>query len=88
MASFVPNNRKKIEHLKAQEDCFKRLMQRGATADELLAVAAKVRDARIRVLRSRQNELNPLEEVAFQNLKAKIAATQETTAEEILDEFL
>jgi hypothetical protein len=87
MASFVPHHRKKIEQLEKRERTLKRLLDSGATREKLLAAASDVRDARIRVLRAKQNELNPMEEVAFQRLKAKIAAIQEVPAEKILAEF-
>ncbi len=88
MASFVPYHRKKLEHLEEHEDILKRLVESGASTEQLLIAAVAVRDARIRVLRAKQNELNPIEEAAFQRLKAKINALLATPAEEILAEFL
>ena len=58
MASFVANHRKKRELLLKKEQELHRLIERGAEHEKLLVAALEVRDARIRVLRAKQNQ-NP-----------------------------
>jgi hypothetical protein len=58
MASFIPHHRKKLDRLRRLEADLRRLIDRGATEQKLLEMAAEIRDWRIRVLRAKQNK-NP-----------------------------
>ena len=88
MASFVPNHRKKIEHLAKKEMELRRLIDRGASQDKLLQAALEVREGRIRVLRAKQNKTHPEEVATFQKDESAIQALKALTAEAVLAEYL
>jgi hypothetical protein len=91
MASFVANHRKKKEQLQKKEEELLRLIRRQAERGKLLLAALEIRDARIRVLRAKQNqnpERNPKERSIFLQDQAKIDALRQVTAESVLAEYL
>lgn len=90
MASFVPNHRKKLERLKRLEADLRRLIDRGATDEELLDLAAEIRDCRIRVLRAKQNknpERTAEERAVFLRINDQIAVLKELSPAAVLAEY-
>jgi hypothetical protein len=90
VASFISNHRKKLDRLKRLETDLRRMLDRGASDEKLLEVAAEIRECRVRVLRAKQNknpERNPAERAAFLKLRDQIAVLQATSDETVLAEF-
>ena len=91
MASFIPNHRKKKERLAKKKRELQRLIERGASREELLQVALEIRDGRIRVLRALQNqnpEGNAKQRAIFLKHADQIKGLLALTAEMVLDEYL
>lgn len=90
MASFVANHRKKIRSLRRKEDELRRLIDREASEEHLLAAASEVREARIRVLRVKQYS-DPeicVDRTKYHKIEDKINAILALSPEAVLGEYL
>lgn len=91
MASFIPIHRKKKESLERKEGVLRRLIASGSSHAKRLGAALAVRDARVAVLRAKQNsnsERNSSEWAVYLKDEVIIQRLRAITAEAVLAEFL
>ena len=91
MANYLVHHRKKKERLARLEQQLRRLIALQASEEKLLKVALEIRDARIRVLRAKQNQ-NPertaAQRAVFLKDSERIRELQTLTEEAVLAEYL
>ena len=89
MPNYIPHYTKKKQILARKEDNLQRLIERGADRQKLLAAVEDVRDARVRVLRSRRATIPPKDDAVklFAEIDDRIQSLLETSPEAILHQF-
>ena len=87
--SFAETHRK-ISSLRRKEDELRRLIEREASEDEVLAAAVEVREARIRVLRVKQSSDREtyVDRTKYDKIEDEISAIQALSDEAVLGEYL
>ena len=89
MANYLVHHTKKKQILQRKEEALQRLIESGATDDELLAAAAEVREARLRVLQVQRSAIIPKGdcEGKYAKIDQKIKQAASLTPAEILADF-
>ena len=89
MANYLVHHTKKKQILHRKEAALRRLIETGALDDELLAAAAEIREARIRVLQVQRSIIIPNGdcEGKYGKVDQKINQVASLSPAEILAEF-
>lgn len=89
MTSYIAHHTKKKQILGRKEAALRRIINSAAPADQLIAAAEEVRDARIRVLRVQRSIIVPKgdADTEYAMIDAKIERIANTLATAVLYEF-
>ena len=91
MAGYIPHYTKKRDRLRRLENDFRRLIELGASREQLLVAATEIREAQVRVLRARQNKIperNLGEREHFLKVGQQIKAVESLSPDETLTALL